>query len=237
MKQDSNIAVIGHNNPPTPFDEIKEEIESLYEEATNWCDGEAIENQETADKIDTLVGMIKDAAKRGEALRKAEAKPFDDGKKAVQDKFNPLIQKGKGKTDLALSACNQLLTPWKQKLERERLAKLEEERKAAEEAQRKAQEEIQKSQGDLEARALAEEQAKQAKQLERQANRTARENTKGMRTIRHVKIADMQALAKWFWVHHRDDLEVFMLEKVKQYDRAGQRGIKGIEVTEERVAK
>jgi len=239
-KQESNVITLGHNNPPSPFDEIKAEITGLYEEAINWCDGEAIASQDVADEIDKLVGLIKDASKRAETLRKEEVKPFDDEKKAIQAKFNELIGDTKTVTGLAVKAvrsCNMLLTPWKQKLEAERLAKVEAECKEAEEKTRLAAQAIQQSAGNLEAREAAEEQRKEAERLTKSANRTAKQTVKGMRTVRSVKITNMRTLAAWFWEHKRDDLEAFMLEKVTQYNRAGQRGIPGIEVKEERVAR
>jgi hypothetical protein len=234
------IAEIGDNNPPSPFDEIKEEIKGLYEEAKNWCNGEAIEDQKTADQIDKLVGLIKDAAKRAEVLRKEEVKTHDDAKKAVQEKFNALIGNTKTVTGIAVTAlktCNDLLTPWKQKIEAERIA---EERRIREEAEAKARaaaEKIKETQGDLEGREAAFQDLKQAKSLEKTANKIARAPTKGMRTIRTVKITNLNTLAKWFWNRHLDDLESFMLEKVTQYDRNGERGIPGVEVIEERVAR
>src|SRR3546814_8195285 len=75
---------IGHNNPPSPFDDIKAEIEALHEEARGWLDGEPVASQGQADALDKLKGMIRDAEKKAENLRKAEVKPFDDGKAAVQ---------------------------------------------------------------------------------------------------------------------------------------------------------
>jgi hypothetical protein len=91
----NQVATIGHNSPPTPFDDIETRINDLYEEAKMWLDGEEVTEQKQADALNTLASQIREAAKEAEEMRKAEAKPFDDGKKAVQERYNPLIQKGK----------------------------------------------------------------------------------------------------------------------------------------------
>jgi hypothetical protein len=49
-------------------------------------------------------------------------KPFDEGKAEVQGRYNPLIQDKRGKTDLAIAACNDTLKPWLKKIEDEQRA-------------------------------------------------------------------------------------------------------------------
>lgn len=140
-RQDAVPAVlpgIGDNNPPppTPFEAIQQEILDLYDEAKNWCDGEPITTPGQAESIGKLRDMIRAAEKRAEELRVELVKPLDTAKKEIQDRFNPLIQKDKGKTSMAKAACNQALAPYLKKLDdeqRERsleLARLAEQRQA-----------------------------------------------------------------------------------------------------------
>jgi hypothetical protein len=114
---------IGHNNPPsapTTYDEAKARIDDLHGEAKNWADGQPITTQAQADAVSRLKGMIAEAEKQAEALRKAEAKAFDDGKAEVQARYIPLIgDKGRGLTDKATTALQRLLTPWLLKLDAE----------------------------------------------------------------------------------------------------------------------
>ena len=76
----NTIATIGHNSPPSPFEEIKTRIEDLYGEAKQWLDGEPVTTQDQANALNTLENRIREAAKEAEALRKGEVKPLDDAK-------------------------------------------------------------------------------------------------------------------------------------------------------------
>src|SRR3954462_1773802 len=112
-------AGIGHNNPPA-FEAIKVHVDDLMVEAKNWCDGSAIESQAQADVVAKLIDDFRSAAKAADEARKEEAKPFDEGKAKVQEKYGALIAdtKGqKGQIVRALEALKATLTPWLQKLE------------------------------------------------------------------------------------------------------------------------
>lgn len=112
---------IGDNNPPppTPFEAVQQEILDLYDEAKNWCDGEPITTPGQAESVGKLRDLIRAAEKRAEELRVELVKPLDTAKKEIQDRFNPLIQKDKGKTALAKAACNKALAPYLKKLDDE----------------------------------------------------------------------------------------------------------------------
>lgn len=211
--QGEGVPGVGHNQPPaqTPFDEISERIESLYEEARGWLDGEPIATQGQADELSKLIDMISTAAHTAEVLRKAEVKPFDDGKKEVQARYNPLIgdnKSGKGKAVLALSAAKQALTPW---LERQEQLKREAEAKAqaeAEEAARAAEEARRKAVGDLAAHEEAERLEKEASKAQKAAKAASKDTAKAkggegraisLRTYYRAEITDHQAFAQWMW--------------------------------------
>jgi hypothetical protein len=60
-------------------------------EAKNFCDGAAIENQAQADTVARLIDDFRAAQKAADDARKEEARPFDEGKAAVQEKYAVLI--------------------------------------------------------------------------------------------------------------------------------------------------
>ena len=114
----SKVATIGDNNPPSEYELVSQEINDLYEEAKGWVDGEPIANQGQADSLDLLISLIKAAHKKADEQRKSEVQPYDEAKATIQEKYNLLIGKTKtvtGKAVLALGACQDALTPWKQK--------------------------------------------------------------------------------------------------------------------------
>lgn len=189
---------IGANNPPhdqTPFDAIKVHIEDLYEEAKNWADGAAIESQEQADAVQTLMRQVQEAAKAADDERKRENIPFDQGKVAVQAKYADLISDTKavrGKTVLAIDALKRALTPWLQKLEAARQAeakRLRDEAEAAANAARAAAQAAQAT-NDLQATEDAEEAFKAAQGAERDARRVEVERPKAVGYGRAASLRD-----------------------------------------------
>src|SRR3546814_2956899 len=70
-----------------------------------------------------MVAKLIDEARKGqkaaEDLRKEEAKPFDDGKKAVQAKWTPITDEKKGKYALIIATAKKALAPWLVKLDAE----------------------------------------------------------------------------------------------------------------------
>jgi hypothetical protein len=73
---------IGHNSRSgTPYySEALRGVETLWTEAVHWLDGAVAESQAEADAIATLLDMARKARATADGARKAEAKPFDDGK-------------------------------------------------------------------------------------------------------------------------------------------------------------
>ncbi|MDX5592539.1 hypothetical protein [Pseudovibrio sp. SPO723] len=244
------VAKIGHNQPPvTPFDESKNEIESLFEEGQAWIDGEPIQDQKTADFVAMLLDRARKAAKKADDRRKAEVKPLDDEKKAIQAKWNELIgdtKSVKGRAVMLQSACKEALAPWLE--EQDRLKREEEEkaRRAAEEERRLAEEALQKAKGaSLQEKVEAEQQLDAAKHAEAIAAKAAKDKagakhgsmrSVGLRTKREAKITDMQAVAAWYWKNNRSVLEAFLSEQVQRDIRNQSIQIDGVEIIETKVA-
>lgn len=232
------MSEIGHNKPPSEFDEVKQEIEDLYNEAKNWADGEPIATQEVADNVAELIKMIKNANKKAEMLRKKEVAPLDNQKRAIQDKYAPLTANTKtcvGKGVLALKACQDALLPFNQEQQR---IKDEEARKAREEAERKereAQEALQAA--SLEDREEAQELMAEAQKAKKQARKAAKDNVKGMRTAWKVRMNHPKEAAAYFWKNDRDELLAFFQTLAERKVREGMREIPGFKIEQEKVMK
>ena len=239
---DQARAGIGHNEPPepTPFEAARQEIDDLFGEAKNWADGTPIENQAHADAIAELIALLRAAGKRAEDARKLEAKPFDDGKAEVQARYNPLIQTGKGRVDMALASLKKVLEPYRLKLEAAAKAEADIARAEADEARRVAQEAFQASQvTDLGAREEAEKLLANAKEAEAYASRAAKQTgaIKGTRllTVKRAEITDMKAFAAYVWTSHKRDLEDFLTGYATELVRAKVTNIPGVNIIEERA--
>lgn len=115
----------GDNKPPTPFELIEKKINDLFDEAEQWLNGEPVSSQAMADGIANLATMIRAADKEADTLREAEVAPLNELKKAIQDRYAPLIadtKAMKGKTVLALEACKKANAPWLVKVANEQAA-------------------------------------------------------------------------------------------------------------------
>jgi hypothetical protein len=245
MADDANPrAVIGANNPP-PFEAISLHVSDLLTEAHNWCDGSEIETQAQADQVARLIDDFRQAQKAADDARKEEARPFDEAKAAVQAKYAPLLAETKAQTGSiprALSALKAALTPWLQRLERERQAAA---RAAQEEADRKAQEAAEAARAARSSDLAAQEEAEalvaaaQAVQASADALANARSHAKGdgraiglRKTYRPV-MTDRKAALMHYAANRPDDL-VALLQRLAEVDvREGKRSIPGFDVIEE----
>ena len=196
----------GHNNPPSPFEELVEEIDSLYDEAKNWCDGEPVNSDAQEKAVADLMSLIRDAEKRADAMRKEETKPLDEAKQEIQDKFNKLIGKNKsvtGKTVLALETCKKAVEPYRQKKAEMAAEQARIEREKALEADRIAQEALKaaSASSDLEQREQAEALVHDAKQTEKTAKKANKAATSGLglRKSYRAEITDFTKAAQHFW--------------------------------------
>lgn len=237
--------MIGHNQPPKSAYEIAQEtITDLYEEAKLWLDGEPVTTAEQAGALNTLADRIRKAAKEAEEARKAEAKPFDDGKAEVQARYNPLIQKDKGLCDKALSAVKDALRPYLLELDRQQREAAARAREEAEQKQREAMEAMRARDGaNLEQREEADRLAAEAKAAQEAAARAekAKAHAKGegratgLRTVWKATMVDPRQAAAWAWTMHREEMIGFIQSQADSAVRAGKRTIPGFEIIEEKV--
>ena len=235
-------AQLGHNNPPaTSFDLSKDEIDNLYEEATNWLDGDPIESQDIADGVSDLMKMIRDAKKTADAARKLEAKPFDDGKAEVQARYTPIIKKA----DTAVDVCKKALRPWLELVDQRQREEQAEARRIADEKIREAQEAARAvDANNLIDREKAEAKIKEAQKADKAATRaekaTAKSGTLGrsvsLRSTWTPVLTDSKAAARHYWTTNQTDIEDTLVNLAENDVRRGKRTIPGFEVKEERKA-
>lgn len=222
----------GHNLPPKS---IFDTINDLHTEATAWCDGTAIETDEQALELGRLLDMLAEARKACEAERKEKAKPFDDGKNAVQAEYVPFIKKAELAIDAAKAARDRYL--------RQKQAAIDEAaRKAREEAEalkRAADDEIRRTRGNLEEREAAERKLEEAKAAEYKAIALAKAtppNVGGRKTVSdkwRPVLVDGAKAANHYWGVRRKEIEDILLKLAFADTRAGKREIPGFDVIKE----
>ncbi len=244
-------AQIGHNNPPaepvelTPFDLSKAEIEGLFMEAKNWCDGTPIETQAQADQVAKLQNDIRAAMKTADARRVAENEPFDAGKAAVQAKYAPLIadtKAVKGKGVMALDACKAALGPFL--IEQDRIKRAAEAKLRVEaEAKRAEAESAFRAAGraDIAKREEAEALLIEAKRADAAVMKAANDKAvaKGsgsrgaaLHTFYEAEITDLRAFARFCWTDHLDELLPAFQVIADRLVRGGMRSLAGVTVHE-----
>ena len=231
---------IGANGGPPldPFGAIEHEIEDLFAEAKNFADGQPIDSAEMAEAMTTLYDSLYDAGKRADELRVAEKKPLDEKIKAIQDRYNPLIQAGKGKVALGKQALGELLTTWRTAVAAKAAEEAAAKRAEAERIAEAAQAAIRASSGNLEAREAAEVLLKDAKQADKWAGRAERKATTGtgLRTVWATTIADPDAALDWAFGHSPDSFIALALSLAEAEVRVGKRKIDGFDIKEVKVA-
>ena len=250
LRSVDEAAQAGHNNPPSPFEEIKQKIEDLYGEAKNFADGEPIANEGQAETVSLLISHLREAAKAADKTRKDENKPFDDGKAEVQARYNPLIAETKaitGKAPLAIELCKSALQPWLQKkadeqAERERIA-----REQAEQAEREKREALAKRTDSLEDAEQAEAAIRHADAAVATARSVAKDrpNVRGAGAKRAIglqktecpEMTDASQAMTHYWTTQRGDCEAMLLTFAERDVRAGKSPIPGFVIREKKTVK
>lgn len=243
---------IGANNPPEPipFIECREEIEGLMIEARNFLDGAAITTQGEADAVARLLTMLSAATKRADERRKAEAKPHDDAKAAIQARWNRLIgdtkATGKGTAVLAIEVCRKALLPFELEQKRVREAEAARARAVAEEARRNAALATQlASRTNLDERENAEAMAREAAQLDREARKAeaAKSATAGgsramsVATKAVAVVTDPIEFSEWLFRNHPARFAELMGVAASEFTAAGLRGLPGVRVDQQHAVR
>lgn len=230
----AELATIGHNK--SPFHLTTELIQDLFDEAKNWLDGEPLETKEQHDALVQLVKDIRAAKREADTARKEEAKPFDEAKAEIQERYNHFIKAKTGLADMAVETAQQVLAPY---LAEQQRIKDEAEREATQkalEAERKALEAMEASKGDLEARQEAEKLVVERKKAEAEHHKIVNTNiAKGARTVWDVKVVNSIAAVQALWSTHQARFEELLIDIAQSEVRAGKRSIEGFEITSRKV--
>lgn len=176
----------GHNNPPADA-AFSISIDDLFTLLSDTLAGGKVDNDEKEAAIDALMDDFRKASADADKARKAEAKPFDDGKKAVQEKWKPIIDKA----DRGVTACKAAVLNYRVEKQAAKDAAAKKAREEADAIAKAAQDALREA-DDLEAKYAAEVQLEQAQKLAATANRIDRSAT-GLRTYYEAEITDRKA--------------------------------------------
>lgn len=219
----------GHNNPP-PDAAFGLHIDDLFTLLSDTLAGGEVSNDEQEAAIDAILDDFRKASADADKKRKEEAKPFDDGKKAVQARWKPIIDKA----DRGVQACKEALTPYrtaKQRAKDEAASKAREEAEAREAAARAA---IEQS-DDLETRYAAEQQFEAAKKLTAVANKIDRSAT-GLRTYWEAEITDRGAALRHYLTRSPERFEALIQQLADEDARGARAPVPGIVFHERKKA-
>lgn len=250
-------ATIGDNNPPPEaqindgWEGVRARMDDLLIEARNWADGEPVTSQEQADAVTKLRQLLQDAARQADAARVAEKKPYDEAIAEIQARYNdyiaPLKNKKPGSVSKAVSALGNVLTPWLQKLEKERLERERQAREAAEKKQAEAlaAREAARSTADLEAMDEADDLAdaameaaealKRAERDKAQAQGAFRKQGLRSRWVARLRPGGGSDALVHFAKREPERVKEFLQQLADEQLRRGVREIPGFEVVEERI--
>lgn len=246
-------AVVGHNNPPadaeeqTPFQKIVAKIADIEDEAKLWLDGAEISNQDQADGVALIRDMAMKAKAEGEELRKAEAKPFDDGKAEVQARYNPLVKDKTGKCDLITSACKAAIAAFLTKQEDKRRAEAARLQKIADEAAEEARAKLaaanpvnlaatMEAEAALEAAQSAQRIADKVESSRSQA-RSGTGRAMSLRTVWSAVITDRRAALNHYIKVNPDAFASLIQELADHEARNGPRNAAGVTFSSAQVAQ
>jgi hypothetical protein len=234
---------VGHNNPPvlTGFEAYEAHIKDLLAEAQHFLNGDGVQSPADAEAVGKLMTMLKTTQKDADKARAEEKRPHDEAAKAVQAKWKPIIDRA----DMATDLCKKALTPWLQKLERERVAAADAARAQADARAKEAREALEAANfaADLEARQAAEAKIKEAAKAEKSADKietatvrleTGASRATTLRSYYSARMIDRKAALMHYLVEKPDEVTRFLQSLADADVKAGRRVIQGFEISEER---
>jgi hypothetical protein len=224
-------AMIGHNSPPDPIDEICAPYGDTITEAENWLDGSAVENESQMKAVDDLRTKAREWRLALERGQKAESGPLYDAYKAALERWKPTIEDAK-RIEAGLVAIvdgfKRKLAAEKAEAERKARAEAEAAMRAAKEAQARA------DAADIEAQREADRLAREADAATEAARAASKDTVKGLRTTWFHEVTDHRAALHDIAKNDRDAITRFVEEYARTHYR--QRAIEGVRVWSEKVA-
>lgn len=242
-------APAGDNRPPpepapaptiTGYEGFETHINDLLQEANAFLNGDGVKTPGEAEAVKRVSDMLRVASRDADKARAEEKKPYDDGAKAVQTKWTPLI----GKASTAIDVCKRALEPYLRALEATRAREAEDARIAAARQAEAARQAIDAANatGNLEAREAAEAAVKDAKAAEKVVGRIEKApaavsgggRAVGLRSYFIPTIVDRRALLMHYLATNPDAITVCLQKLAEDDVRAGKRSIPGCTISEER---
>lgn len=231
---------IGHNAPPVEQHALH--IDDLYDEAKGFLDGEAIANQGQAEALGKLLSAFREARQGADEQRKVEAKPFDEGKAAVQAAWKPLIDKCERAEKIAKNAIGA----WQIQLEAAQREAAAEAARVAEQERAAAQAKLAAAQGSerLQDAEEAEAALKAAKVAEADASKAEKAKplvatggrSIGLRSYWEPTLTDSAAALRHYREKQPEALKAWLLDQAEKDVRLGVRSIPGFTIAEDRRA-
>jgi hypothetical protein len=235
------VATFGSNAPADPHKAFALHIDDLFEEATNFLDGEPIANQAQADAVSALLNRLRKASNDADEQRKVEKKPHDDAGAAIQARWKPLLSKA----DLAAQTCKRALAPFLEVQEAERRRAVEAAQEEARQKAEAARQAAEQARGDDLAsqttvrslHLIADEANKAAAKAEKQkVQAKGGERATTLRTRWVAEIVDRRAALNHYARIRPDDLAAWLQEQVDGDARRSLRNVPGVEYQEVRIA-
>jgi hypothetical protein len=218
-----------------PYDIDKQTIEDLFEEARQWlADDTPIAESAEAEGLERMLEMARAAKSAADENRKVENKPFDDGKKEVQARYNALF----GQADLIINGVLKRLTPWRNKLAEEQRLAAAAVAEEAERARKQAERTTIMAGSDLGAQHIAKEAGETAARLEKTAARLEKKAGTGlrMRTVWKFDFSDIKKAIAHYYREEPELMEKFIRERIAADSHLGRRNVPGVIYIEEKEA-
>ena len=152
-----------------------------------------------------MLKQLNAAIKAGDSQRKALKKPHDDAGKAIQDDWNPGLNKGRA----GAGALKGALSPYRTAKQEAKEKAAREAQEAADRLQQEAQEAMIASKDDLEARFEAETKLEMAQKQVKAASKVDRAPT-GLRGRTVARVTDHKALLIWIANNDKEALDAFL---------------------------
>lgn len=178
-KEPEVMAGMGHNNPPTPYDERVARTQALIEQGDAWKQIAAIESQAQAERCNDMLALVAAASKENHEALSKEVDPLKEQVKTISERYKrlgaaPNLSGLAPDSFLGVMAgiLKRLKGGWLDRMEKE---KQEAERKAREEAAKaqRAADEAARNAKTIADQIAAEEAKKRADQAQDEAHRIA----------------------------------------------------------------
>ena len=225
----NELAPVGHNNPPSELDVLREQFD--LEEVENWLDGESVENDDQMAVVDALLKNVKAAENEAKSQKETEFRPHKTAADGVVAKWKiTLDDLSRMRTGLIAIVSDYKVKKAEEQeaIRKAKEAEAERLRLEAEAAQRNV------DMGNIEERREADAISLEARQASKQASDV--EKIKGLRTYTVPTITDPKACLNWIAQNDRPAVEDFMDQYVIRKTREGERNIAGVEIQQEKRA-